>query len=73
MAIRGVSLEVQEDRLRHSGANGAGKTTILKTIMTSGGPTDKGTIEFLGKRIDGRRRGNRSPGNLLRAEEGSLP
>ena len=34
MAIRGVSLEVQEGQIAAIlGANGAGKTTILKTIM----------------------------------------
>src|SRR4030042_609178 len=56
MAIRGVSLEVQEGQIAAIlGANGAGKTTILKTIMgLLEDQPDKGTIEFLGKRIDGR-------------------
>ncbi len=56
MAIRGVSLEVQEGQIAAIlGANGAGKTTILKTIMgLLEDQPDKGTIEFLGKRIDGK-------------------
>ena len=54
MAIRGVSLEVQEGQIAAIlGANGAGKTTILKTIMgLLEDQPDKGTIEFLGKRIE---------------------
>ncbi len=56
MAIRGVSLEIQEGQIAAIlGANGAGKTTILKTIMgLLEDQPDKGTIEFLGKRIDGK-------------------
>src|SRR4030042_6985363 len=56
MAIRGVSLEVQEGQIAAIlGANGAGKTTILKTIMgLLEDQPDKGTIEFLAKRIDGK-------------------
>jgi branched-chain amino acid transport system ATP-binding protein len=56
MAIRGVSLEVQEGQIAAIlGANGAGKTTILKTIMgLLEDQPDKGTIEFLGRRIDGK-------------------
>ena len=56
MAIRGVSLEVQERQIISIlGANGAGKTTILKTIMgLLEDQPDKGTIEFMGKRIDGK-------------------
>ena len=56
MAVRGVSLEVQEGQIAAIlGANGAGKTTILKTIMgLLEDQPDKGTIEFLGKRIDGK-------------------
>jgi branched-chain amino acid transport system ATP-binding protein len=53
-AIRGVSLEIQEgDRVTILGANGAGKTTILRTISGLLQP-EKGTIEFMGERIDGR-------------------
>jgi len=56
MAIRGVSLEVQEGQIASIlGANGAGKTTILKTIMgLLEDQPDKGTVEFLAKRIDGK-------------------
>lgn len=55
LAIRGVSLEVQEGQIAVLlGANGAGKTTILKTVMgLLDDQPDKGTIEFLGQRIDG--------------------
>ena len=49
MAIRGVSLEVQEKQIVSIlGANGAGKTTILKTIMgLLEVQPDKGSIEFM--------------------------
>jgi len=54
MAIRGVSLEVKEGQIAALlGANGAGKTTILKTILgLLEDQPDKGTVHFLGKRID---------------------
>jgi len=52
--IRGVSLEVQEgDKVTILGANGAGKTTILRTLSGLLQP-EKGAIEFMGERIDGR-------------------
>jgi branched-chain amino acid transport system ATP-binding protein len=52
IAIKGVSLEVREKQIvTILGANGAGKTTILKTISGVIAP-EKGTIEFVGKRID---------------------
>ncbi len=52
MAIKGVSLEVQEGQIvTILGANGAGKTTILKTISGVMDP-EKGAIEFMGQRID---------------------
>jgi branched-chain amino acid transport system ATP-binding protein len=56
MAIRGISLEVQEGQIAAIlGANGAGKTTILKTVMgLLEDQPDKGTIEFMEKRIDGK-------------------
>jgi branched-chain amino acid transport system ATP-binding protein len=52
MAIKGVSFDVAEGAIvTILGANGAGKTTILKTISGIMDPK-KGTIEFLGQRID---------------------
>jgi branched-chain amino acid transport system ATP-binding protein len=55
-AVRGVSLGVDDGNVvALLGANGAGKSTILKTIMgLLEDQPDKGTIEFLGNRIDGR-------------------
>jgi len=51
MAIRGVSLAVPRGKIiTVLGANGAGKTTILKTISGVLDPL-KGTIEFEGKAI----------------------
>ncbi len=51
MAIRGVSLEVPRGQIvTVLGANGAGKTTILKTISGVLDPL-KGTIEFEGQPI----------------------
>ena len=52
--IRGISLEVREgDKVTILGANGAGKTTILRTISGLLRP-EKGTVEFRGERIDGK-------------------
>ena len=52
-ALHGVSLEVEEGMLVCIlGANGAGKTTILKTISGIVKP-EMGTIHFDGQRIDG--------------------
>lgn len=51
LAIKGISLDVQEGKIvTILGANGAGKTTILKTISGAMDP-QKGKIEFLGKEI----------------------
>ena len=51
MAIRGISLEVRRGQIvTLLGANGAGKTTVLKTISGILDP-QKGAIEFLGKPI----------------------
>src|ERR1700749_995963 len=51
MAIRGISLEVQRGQIvTLLGANGAGKTTVLKTISGILDP-QKGSIEFLGRPI----------------------
>jgi branched-chain amino acid transport system ATP-binding protein len=54
-AIRGVSLSVEEGTITAIlGNNGAGKTTILRTIMgLIEDQPDKGEIEFNGHRIDG--------------------
>ncbi len=54
MAIRGVSLQVAEgDIVTVLGANGAGKTTILKTISGVMDPT-KGQVLFEGREIQKR-------------------
>ena len=55
-ALRGVSLSVEEGTVTAIlGNNGAGKSTILKTVMgLLDDQPDKGAIEFLGKRIDGK-------------------
>src|SRR5256885_7028124 len=51
MAIRGISLEVPRGQIvTLLGANGAGKTTVLKTISGILDP-QKGAIEFMGKPI----------------------
>src|SRR5437763_1146359 len=51
MAIRGISIEVPRGQIvTLLGANGAGKTTVLKTISCILDP-QKGSIEFLGKPI----------------------
>jgi branched-chain amino acid transport system ATP-binding protein len=54
MAIRGVSLKVEEGRIvALLGANGAGKTTVLKTISGAMDP-QKGVVRFAGQAIQGR-------------------
>lgn len=54
MAIRGVSLDVQKGQIvTVLGANGAGKTTILKTVCGVMDP-QKGTVTFEGTEIQGR-------------------
>jgi branched-chain amino acid transport system ATP-binding protein len=54
-ALRGVSLSVDVGTITAVlGNNGAGKSTILKTVMgLLEDQPDKGTIEFMGRRIDG--------------------
>jgi branched-chain amino acid transport system ATP-binding protein len=54
MVVRGLSLKVEGGDIRAIlGANGAGKSTTLKTIMGYlDDQPDKGTIWFKGKRID---------------------
>ena len=50
-AIRGVSLEVQQGQIATVlGSNGAGKSTILKTISGIIDPR-KGSVEFKGQNI----------------------
>ena len=57
-ALHGISFSINEgDVVALLGSNGAGKTTILKTIMRllyelKEEQPEKGTIEFLGQRID---------------------
>ena len=53
-ALKGVSMNVKEGSITALlGNNGAGKTTIIKTAMgLLDDQPDKGTIEFLNKRID---------------------
>src|SRR3989339_347351 len=53
-ALRGVSLSVEVGTVTAVlGSNGAGKSTILKTVMgLLDDQPDKGTIEFMGRRID---------------------
>src|SRR5262245_15890571 len=53
-AIRGVSFDVSEGQIvTILGANGAGKTTVLKTISGAMEP-QKGTVTFAGESIAGR-------------------
>ncbi|MFC4269880.1 ATP-binding cassette domain-containing protein [Sneathiella chungangensis] len=54
MAIRGISLDVRDGQIATVlGANGAGKTTILKTISGIMDP-QKGVVEFDGREIQKR-------------------
>lgn len=54
LAIKGISLDVQEGKIvTILGANGAGKTTILKTI-SGAMDSQKGKVAFLGKEIQNR-------------------
>ena len=54
MAIRGVSLDVPEGKVVSLlGANGAGKTTVLKTISGAMDP-QKGTVTYAGDEIQGK-------------------
>src|SRR5262245_51033104 len=59
LVLKGLSLEVPDGQIvAVLGANGAGKTTTLKAISgllkTEDGAVTDGSIEFMGKRIDGR-------------------
>jgi branched-chain amino acid transport system ATP-binding protein len=55
-ALRGISLAVEVGSITAIlGNNGAGKSTILKTALgLIEDQPDKGTIEFMGRRIDGK-------------------
>jgi len=55
-AIRGASLSVEEQTITTIlGNNGSGKSTILKTVMgLIDDQPDKGSIEFMGQRINGK-------------------
>ena len=57
LVLKGVSLEVPQGQIvALLGANGAGKTTTLKAISNllsaERGDVTKGTIEFMGRRVD---------------------
>ncbi|MYD99145.1 MAG: ABC transporter ATP-binding protein [Gammaproteobacteria bacterium] len=68
MAIRGVSLEVAEhDVVTILGANGAGKTTVLKTICGAMEP-QKGSVTFADEDIT-----NRDPDRVARLGIGHVP
>ncbi len=68
MAIKGVSFDVQEEAIvTILGANGAGKTTILKTICGIMDP-EKGEIEFMGHRID-----SKAPDKIVRLGISQVP
>jgi branched-chain amino acid transport system ATP-binding protein len=68
MAIRGVSLEVPRGKIvTVLGANGAGKTTILKTISGVLDPL-KGTVEFEGRQIQ-----RMDPDKIVRLGLGHVP
>lgn len=68
MAIRGVSLEVRAGQIvTLLGANGAGKTTVLKTISGAIDP-HKGSIELEGQPI-----GGRDPDVIARLGVGHVP
>jgi branched-chain amino acid transport system ATP-binding protein len=54
MAIRGISMEIPEGKIVSVlGANGAGKTTVLKTISGAMDP-QKGTVRYQGEEIQAR-------------------
>ncbi len=68
MAIRGVSMEVREGQIvTLLGANGAGKTTVLKTICGAMDP-QKGTILLAGREIQAR-----DPDAIARMGVGHVP
>ena len=77
LVLKGLSLEVAEGQIvALLGANGAGKTTTLKAISgllkTEDGQVTDGSIEFMGRRIDGTRpRGHLPPRASCRSWRGA--
>jgi branched-chain amino acid transport system ATP-binding protein len=68
MALRGVSIDVPDGKIvTLLGANGAGKSTTLRTISGLVHPV-KGSIEFLGRSI-----GNRSPEEIVEIGISQVP
>ena len=68
MAIRGVSMEVREGQVvTLLGANGAGKTTVLKTISGALEP-QKGTVRLAGEEVQ-----TRDPDQIARMGVGHVP
>ena len=66
--LKGINLRVGKDEIvAVVGANGAGKTTVLKTISGVMEP-EKGTVEFLGERID-----HVSPDKIVRMGISQVP
>ena len=75
LALRGVSLEVPKGQMVSIlGANGAGKTTILRaisgTLLREDGEVTDGSIEFDGRRIDGLEPFSIAEGGILHVMEG---
>lgn len=67
-AVKGVDLDVSEGELvTLIGANGAGKTTTMKAI-TGTQPIQAGTVEYLGRRIQGQ-----GPWDLVRQGLAMVP
>ena len=69
-ALKDVSLEVhQGEMVALLGANGAGKSTTLKVVSGLLKP-DRGSMEFLGERIDGMKPGMLVKAGLVQVPEG---
>jgi branched-chain amino acid transport system ATP-binding protein len=68
VAVRGVSFTVPEGNIvTILGANGAGKTTILKTVSGVMDP-QKGTVTFAGRQIQ-----RMDPDRIMRLGLGHVP
>jgi len=75
LALKGVSLEVSEGNIINIlGANGAGKTSILKAISgiirLENGRVSRGEILFKGERIDGKEPSDIARSNISLVMEG---